>query len=217
MSTDGQEIVARLAGELERAWNAGDGEAFAGPFTDSADFVNIRGEHFRGRAVIAQGHQAIFDGIYKGSRIHYEPAGGYAIAPAVRVGQVRGHLRRALGAARRRAQWACDTGAGGAGRRLADCGLPQHARRAAAGSLNVWSRRAWGLRSSTTRSSRSRRLAAPPHGDRWPAGALVMMGIGLMMLAAPAICDTVSSSRANHRGSARGAGCIAYNLSVLPA
>ena len=92
MSTDGQEIVARLAGELERAWNAGDGEAFAGQFTDSADFVNIRGEHFRGRAVIAQGHQAIFDGIYKGSRIHYEPAGGYAIAPAVRVGQVRGHL-----------------------------------------------------------------------------------------------------------------------------
>lgn len=92
MSTDGHEIVATLAGALERAWNAGDGEAFAGVFTDSADFVNIRGEHFRGRAVIAQGHQAIFDGIYKGSRIHYEPAGGYAIAPAVRVGQVRGHL-----------------------------------------------------------------------------------------------------------------------------
>ena len=81
MSTDGQEIVSRLAGELERAWNAGDGEAFAGPFTDSADFVNIRGEHFRGRAVISQGHQGIFDGIYKGSRIHYEAAGGYAIAP----------------------------------------------------------------------------------------------------------------------------------------
>ena len=101
MSTDGQRSCPGCR-ELERAWNAGDGAAFAGPFTDSADFVNIRGEHFRGRAVIA-GASGHFDGIYKGSRIHYEPAGGYAIAPAVRVGQVRGHLR-VPSAARRGAQ-----------------------------------------------------------------------------------------------------------------
>jgi uncharacterized protein (TIGR02246 family) len=93
MTTEGQEIVARLAGELGRAWNAGSGEAFARPFTDNADFVNVRGDHFRGRAVIAQGHQGIFDSIYKGSQVRYESEGGYLIAPGVRVGQVRGHLR----------------------------------------------------------------------------------------------------------------------------
>jgi uncharacterized protein (TIGR02246 family) len=54
-------------GELESAWNAGDGAAFARPFTEDADFVNIRGEHLRTRDVIANGHQGIFNSIYKGS------------------------------------------------------------------------------------------------------------------------------------------------------
>jgi len=93
MSIDGLEIVARMAGELERAWNTADGAAFARVFTEHADFINIRGEHFRGRDVIAQGHQGIFDSIYNGSRVSYEPAGGDPIAPGVRVGRVRGHLR----------------------------------------------------------------------------------------------------------------------------
>ena len=53
--------------QLETAWNAMDGSAFAVPFADDADFVNIRGEHFRGRAAIAAGHVAIFRSIYAGS------------------------------------------------------------------------------------------------------------------------------------------------------
>src|SRR5262245_26226712 len=53
--------------QLETAWNAMDGSAFAVPFADDADFVNIRGEHFRGRAGIAAGHIAIFRSIYAGS------------------------------------------------------------------------------------------------------------------------------------------------------
>lgn len=53
--------------QLETAWNAMDGSAFAIPFADDADFVNIRGEHFRGRAAVAAGHVAIFRSIYAGS------------------------------------------------------------------------------------------------------------------------------------------------------
>jgi uncharacterized protein (TIGR02246 family) len=53
--------------QLETAWKAMDGSAFAIPFADDADFVNIRGEHFRGRAAIAAGHVAIFRSIYAGS------------------------------------------------------------------------------------------------------------------------------------------------------
>ena len=56
-----------IVGQLETAWNAMDGSAFAVPFADDADFVNIRGEHFRGRAAIAAGHVAIFRSIYAGS------------------------------------------------------------------------------------------------------------------------------------------------------
>jgi uncharacterized protein (TIGR02246 family) len=52
---------------LEAAWNAGDGDAFAAPFADDADFVMIRGEHFSGRAAIGAGHSGIFRTIYAAS------------------------------------------------------------------------------------------------------------------------------------------------------
>ena len=73
MTDEGAEAVAReIVARLEQAWNAGDGAAFGAPFTADADFVDIRGDHHRGRDAIAHGHQAIFDSIYKGSTIHYE-------------------------------------------------------------------------------------------------------------------------------------------------
>jgi uncharacterized protein (TIGR02246 family) len=59
--------VERIVRQLEAAWNAMDGSAFAAPFADDADFVTIRGEHFRGRPAIAAGHAAIFRTIYAGS------------------------------------------------------------------------------------------------------------------------------------------------------
>jgi uncharacterized protein (TIGR02246 family) len=55
--------------QLEQAWNAMDGPAFAAPFAVDADFVNIRGEHARGRTAIAAGHTAIFRTIYAGSTV----------------------------------------------------------------------------------------------------------------------------------------------------
>ena len=59
--------VEKIVTQLEAAWNASDGAAFGVPFADGADFVNIRGEHFRGRDTIAAGHAAIFRTIYAGS------------------------------------------------------------------------------------------------------------------------------------------------------
>lgn len=62
--------VERVVHQLEAAWNAMDGPAFAAPFADDADFVTIRGEHFRGRPAIAAGHAAIFRTVYSGSTNH---------------------------------------------------------------------------------------------------------------------------------------------------
>ena len=59
--------LERIVHQLESAWNAADGDAFAVPFAEDADFVNIRAEHHRGRLAIAAGHTAIFRGIYAGS------------------------------------------------------------------------------------------------------------------------------------------------------
>jgi hypothetical protein len=39
--------LENIVGQLEAAWNAMDGSAFAAPFAGDADFVTIRGEHFR--------------------------------------------------------------------------------------------------------------------------------------------------------------------------
>jgi uncharacterized protein (TIGR02246 family) len=52
---------------LQSAWNAGDGPGFAAAFAEDADFVNIRGEHHKGRAAISAGHEAILRTVYAGS------------------------------------------------------------------------------------------------------------------------------------------------------
>jgi uncharacterized protein (TIGR02246 family) len=72
MTEGADSIAAELIGRLERAWNEADGRAFGEPFAPDADFVDIRGEHHRGREAIAAGHQVIFDSIYKGSSTDYE-------------------------------------------------------------------------------------------------------------------------------------------------
>lgn len=95
-SEDGR-IVAQIVGDLERAWNAADGAGFARPFAEDADFVNIRGEHMRTRAVIAQGHQGIFDTIYKGSTVRYEVAQVRTLAPGVLLAQVKAALKAPVG------------------------------------------------------------------------------------------------------------------------
>jgi uncharacterized protein (TIGR02246 family) len=57
--------------QLEAAWNAADGAAFASPFTEGADFVHILGGYYAGRSAIEAGHRMIFGTIYKGSTVRY--------------------------------------------------------------------------------------------------------------------------------------------------
>jgi uncharacterized protein (TIGR02246 family) len=78
--------------QLEAAWNAMDGAAFAAPFAADADFVNIRGEHFRGQAEIAAGHAAIFRTIYAGSTNHYTVSRARLLRPDVALVLVHARL-----------------------------------------------------------------------------------------------------------------------------
>jgi uncharacterized protein (TIGR02246 family) len=97
MSVEGEEIVSGLVSGLEKAWNAADGAAFARPFAEDADFVNIRGEHLRTREVIARGHQGIFDTIYKGSIVDYTVSAVRTIASGVMVAHVKAVLKAPTG------------------------------------------------------------------------------------------------------------------------
>ena len=97
MNVTGDRAASDIVAELEKAWNAGDGSAFARPFAEDADFVNIRAEHMRTREVIARGHQGIFDTIYKGSTVRYQVNTVRAISPTVLVAHVKSTLNAPTG------------------------------------------------------------------------------------------------------------------------
>jgi len=84
--------LEHIVGQLEAAWNAMDGSAFAAPFADDADFVTIRGEHFRGRPAIAAGHAAIFRTIYAGSTVHFTVEVARLLRPEVALVHVHSLL-----------------------------------------------------------------------------------------------------------------------------
>src|SRR4051812_21202440 len=93
MNRNNEQMVSEIVSTLEKTWNAADGGGFAQPFAEDADFVNIRADHFRTRAVIAQGHQGIFDTIYKGSVVRYQVASVREISPKVLVAHVNARLK----------------------------------------------------------------------------------------------------------------------------
>ncbi len=59
--------IHKVIAALEAGWNAGDGSTFAASFAEDADYVIIDGHYIKGRQAIAQGHQRIFDMIYRDS------------------------------------------------------------------------------------------------------------------------------------------------------
>ena len=67
------------------AWNAGDGVAFAAPFTDDADFVAFEGTHLKGRREIASFHRQMFETVVKGSRLEGEVKFVHVLGPALAV------------------------------------------------------------------------------------------------------------------------------------
>jgi uncharacterized protein (TIGR02246 family) len=69
---DGAADEAAIRGiplQMIDAWNAGDGGAYAAPFSDTADFVAFEGTHVRGRRAIAEFHQRLFDTELAGTRL----------------------------------------------------------------------------------------------------------------------------------------------------
>ena len=84
--------IENIVRQLEAAWNAMDGPAFAVPFAADADFVHVRGEHLRGQEPIAAGHAAIFRTIYAGSTNHLTLEAARLLRPDVALVHVRAGL-----------------------------------------------------------------------------------------------------------------------------
>ncbi|MBX9387478.1 SgcJ/EcaC family oxidoreductase [Streptomonospora halotolerans] len=64
-----EERLRGLVAAQQRAWEAGDGPAFAATFTEDADFVAVDGSHIRTRAGIAAAMQEGFDTFMKDTRL----------------------------------------------------------------------------------------------------------------------------------------------------
>jgi uncharacterized protein (TIGR02246 family) len=79
--------------QLEAAWNAADGAAFAAPFAEDADFIHILGGYYTGRAAIEAGHRMIFGTIYKGSTVRYSVEKIKFVRPDVAIIFLRQHLQ----------------------------------------------------------------------------------------------------------------------------
>jgi uncharacterized protein (TIGR02246 family) len=92
LTADDRVALERVVSRLEAAWNAMDGSAFAAPFASDADFVTIRGEHFRGRPAIAAGHAGIFRTIYAGSTNQCIIEGARLLRPEVALVHVHSLL-----------------------------------------------------------------------------------------------------------------------------
>ena len=86
------DTAAAVLRRLEAAWNAGDGQRFGAPYAADATFVDIRGEHHRGRDAIAGGHAGIFATIYAGSTNRMELVDARHLADDVIVATSRNTL-----------------------------------------------------------------------------------------------------------------------------
>ena len=97
LAPEDQAGLGRIVHQLEAAWNGMDGSAFAAPFAGDADFVTIRGEHFRGRSAIGAGHAAIFRTIYAGSTVRFTVESARLLRPDVGLLHVRSVLNAPSG------------------------------------------------------------------------------------------------------------------------
>jgi uncharacterized protein (TIGR02246 family) len=64
-----ERAIRALQRRMLESWGAGDGAAFAAPFSDDALFIGFDGSVMRGRQQIASTHQEVFDRWMKGTRL----------------------------------------------------------------------------------------------------------------------------------------------------
>lgn len=83
--------------QLEAGWNSKSGAAFAKPFAEDADYVIINGTQIKGREAITEGHQRIFDTIYKDSTLSLSVKQVRMLRADVAVVHVSGHLKATQG------------------------------------------------------------------------------------------------------------------------
>ena len=102
-SSKDEAALRQIVRQVEDAWNAHDGKAFAAPFAADADYVVVNGMYLKGRDAIEQGHTSIFTTIYKDSRNAAAVKGVRFLRPDVAVAHVEWTMEARPGADKARA------------------------------------------------------------------------------------------------------------------
>ena len=77
--------IRTLYQQVMDGWNRGNGDAFAAPFADDADFVAFDGSYFTGRREIAAFHQLLFDQFLHGTSLVGKVRSARFLTPDVAV------------------------------------------------------------------------------------------------------------------------------------
>lgn len=96
--------IRQIVQQVQDAWNAHDGKAFAAPFATDADYVVVNGMYIKGREAIEQGHTQIFSTIYKESKNAATVKSVRFLRPDVAVAHVEWNLEFREGGETRRGQ-----------------------------------------------------------------------------------------------------------------
>jgi uncharacterized protein (TIGR02246 family) len=86
-SPDEAEIRRAVTG-LREAWNRHDMKAFASEFAEDADFVNVAGAWWKGRAEIEQKHAAVHATVFRESTLSIDELDIRFLTPEVAVAHV---------------------------------------------------------------------------------------------------------------------------------
>jgi uncharacterized protein (TIGR02246 family) len=91
-SGDAAEIAAGVQ-RFAQAWNAHDMPAFADLFADDAQFVNVVGLWWRGRAAIREAHEASHATMFRGSTLEFRETDVRFLTPETAIARTRWILR----------------------------------------------------------------------------------------------------------------------------
>lgn len=94
--------LRQIVQQVQDAWNAHDGKAFAAPFATDADYVVVNGMKIKGREDIEKGHTQIFTTIYKDSHNVGTVKSVRFLRPDVAVVHVEWNLEWSMGGEKRK-------------------------------------------------------------------------------------------------------------------
>lgn len=86
-------VVDELLDRISRHWNASEVAGIARAYHPDADYVDVLGRHFRGRAAIAGVHRRNFDTIHRDSKLQMTRIAARPLREGLALAHVRSYLQ----------------------------------------------------------------------------------------------------------------------------